>query len=47
MREKNLAMMDELDGLTKEDINLTDDQEPAKIPPPSSFPNITSPGRED
>ncbi|UPR04789.1 cyclic nucleotide-binding domain-containing protein [Chloropicon primus] len=41
VREKNLSMMDDLDGLTRDDVNLEDNEPVAKIDPPSStFPNI-------
>ena len=40
VRENNLAAMDDLDGLTSDQLNLQDDEEPAVIPPPSRFMNI-------
>jgi CRP-like cAMP-binding protein len=33
-REKNLSMLDELEGFTSDNINLEDNEEPAKVPPP-------------
>lgn len=34
-RERNISTLDDFAGLTQDDINLTDSQEPAKIPPPT------------
>ena len=34
-------MLDDLDGLTRGDINLEDDEEPAQIPPASSLQRPT------
>ena len=34
VREKNMSQFDELEGFTKDNINLEDNEEPAKIPPP-------------
>ena len=49
IREKNLSMLDDLDGLTRDDINLEDDEEPAQIPPASSLqrPTGKGPGPKD
>ena len=49
VREKNLSMLDDLDGLTRDDINLEDDEEPAQIPPASSLqrPTGKGPGPKD